>query len=251
MAIPSVTTLTACGLGSCWHASQAFADASTLHSATCDATRHLLSGDRCGQWIMQPPPLPLRHSCLRPLVVQDFRNPNRATPNRMTKSTCCCIRCWNFLAVVRLVAPNRMCLVDYRQSPMGQNPMAVKQKRCRNCYPTCCTMCFLMDDDSLSRYSFGNRWCYRMADRYLDLRFGFPIRSGWWIRYCFRMCFQKYLCSQTHSYSSNRCQSSLVGLYCMNRYPNATGFAIRYLNPILIGFAIHSHFRSMIQGRWC
>ena len=46
IAIPSVTTLTACGLGSCWQASQAFADASTLHSATCDATRHLLSDMR-------------------------------------------------------------------------------------------------------------------------------------------------------------------------------------------------------------
>lgn len=132
MAIPSVTTLTACGLGSCWQASQAFADASTLHSATCDATRHLLSGVRCGQWIMRPPPSPRRHSCLRPRVALDFRSPNQATPSRMTRSTCCCNRCWNFLAVVRLVAPNRMCLVDYRQ--MGQNLMAVNRKRCRTCY---------------------------------------------------------------------------------------------------------------------
>lgn len=241
--------MTACGLGSCWHASQAFADASTLHSAICDATRHMLSGDRCGQWIMQPPPLPRRHSYQRPRVVLGFHSLNQATPNRMTRSTCCCNRCWNFLAVVRLVAPNPMCLGDYRQ--MGQNLMAVNLIRFRNYYLMCCRMHFLMGDDWLSRYSLGNRWCYRMADRYLDLRFDSPIRSGWWFRYCFRMCFQKYLCFQTHSYSPNRCQSSLVGLYCMNRYPNATGIAIRYLNPIRIGFAIHSHFRSMIQGRWC
>ena len=103
IAIPSVTKLTACGLGSCWHASQAFAYASTLHSANCDATRHVLSGVRCGQWIIQPPPLPRRHSSVRPRVVLDFHNLNQATPNRMTRSMYWCNRRWNFLAVVRLV----------------------------------------------------------------------------------------------------------------------------------------------------
>jgi hypothetical protein len=154
-------------------------------------------------------------------------------------------RCWNFLVAVRLAAPNRMCLVDYLQSPMGQNPMAVNQKRCRNCYPTCCTMCFLTDDDLLSRYSLDNRWCCTRVDRYLDLRY------GWSIRCYFRRCFPKYLCCQIRSYSVNRCQSNLVGLYCRNRCQNVIGFESRSPIPIRIGFAIHYHYHWTIRGRWC
>ena len=73
----------------------------------------------------------------------------------MTRSTCCCNRCWNFLAVVRLVAPNQRCLGDYRQ--MGQNLMAVNLNRFRNYYPMCCRMHCLMDDDLLSSYSLDDR----------------------------------------------------------------------------------------------
>ena len=88
-----------------------------------------------------------------------------------------CNRCWNFLAVVRLVAPNPMCLGDYRQ--MGQNPMDVNRNRCLNCCLKCYAMYFLMDDDLSSRYSLDNRWCCTRVDRYLDLRFCSPIRYDW------------------------------------------------------------------------
>ena len=180
--------MTACGLGSCWHASQAVAEASTLHSATWDATRHLLSGVRRGQWIMQPPPSLRRRSGRSPRVVLGFHSRNPTVPSRMTRSKCCCNRCWNFLAVVRLVAPIRRCLACYRRILMGcanrmdWSPMAVNRNCCRMRYLSCCRMHCLTGDDLLSSYNSDHRWCYTMADRYLDLRFGSPIRYGWSIR---------------------------------------------------------------------
>jgi glycerol kinase len=58
----------------------------------------------------------------------------------------------------------------------------VQRNCCRMRYLSCCRMHCLTGDDLLSSYNSDHRWCYTMADRYLDLRFGSPIRYGWSIR---------------------------------------------------------------------
>ena len=102
-----------------------------------------------------------------------------------------------------------------------------------------------MDDDLLSSYNLDDHWYCARGDRYLGLRFGSPIRSGWWIRLYFRKYFQTHLRSQIRWHLQIRYRSSLVGLCCRNRCQNV----IR--SPIPIGYAIHSRYHSKIRGRWC
>ena len=139
---------------------------------------------------------------------------------------------------VHLVAPIQSRLVGFRLIQMGcvnptdWSPMAVNPNRCR----TCCVTHFRMGDDLQSRCSLDDRWCCRMADRYLDLRYDFANRSGYVncsgssCHWCYRRCS----CFPIRWYYPTGSWNSLVGLYCRNRflieigYRNQSCFAIRY-----------------------